>query len=144
MPKKTRPPQAPAPESQARPVSPPQPATQRVTRTRNKVAHPGARDLRGWDPDHPNRVPTPPAEKRDKSAAAKRKEEAYKAQRERKQAAAVAKAAREQNRLQREEERAAERRRNPPPPSLRLPQAKLPPSKPSKVARETSLPPPDR
>ncbi|EJF55331.1 hypothetical protein DICSQDRAFT_176070 [Dichomitus squalens LYAD-421 SS1] len=144
MPKKTRPPQALTPEPQARSESPPQPATQRVTRARNKVAHPGARDLRGWDPDNPNRVPTPPAEKREKSAAAKKKEEQEKVQRERKQAAAVVRAAREQDRLQREEERAVEQRRNPPPPPLRLPQARLPPSKPSRVARETSLPPPDR
>ncbi|TBU21505.1 hypothetical protein BD311DRAFT_812244 [Dichomitus squalens] len=126
MPKKTRPPQAPTPEPQARSESPPQPATQRVTRARNKVAHPGARGLRGWDPDNPNR------------------DEQEKVQRERKQAAAVVRAAREQDRLQREEERAVEQRRNPPPPPLRLPQARLPPSKPSRVARETSLPPPDR
>lgn len=97
-----------------------------TTRAKNKDAHPGMPDVSGWDADHPERIPLPPAQKREQNAAARAQEAATTAQKAAKRSAAVLKAAQIENRKQEEDRIADEARRHPTRPKPRPRPHKLP------------------
>lgn len=85
------------------------------TRPTNASKRPGLPDLPRFDPDKPDRVPTPPREHRDNIRAAQLQEAEDKDQMEKKKKKAIDQAARLQLQNREADERAAERRRNPSP-----------------------------
>ncbi|OJT06516.1 hypothetical protein TRAPUB_2593 [Trametes pubescens] len=84
-----------------------------ATRAKNLTARPGLPDVPGWNPDEPDRIPLPPAQRREEAAATKKAVEAAAAHKTAVRDAAVLKAARIEDR-KREEDRAADDARRQP------------------------------
>lgn len=91
------------------------PGTRMSTRTSNKDAHPGRFDMAGFNPEEPDRVPTPPSQRREQAALVREEAAAIKANKKAVQAAGVDRAARLENEMQEDDNRADELRRRPPP-----------------------------
>ncbi|KAI9067437.1 hypothetical protein FKP32DRAFT_1530130, partial [Trametes sanguinea] len=91
----------------------PPPARRMTTRARNQHTHPGIPDLPGYRADEPDRVPTPPAERRRLAAATKDEAARLKARQAHRQADGVKRAAEIEARVLQEDSRAAAERRRP-------------------------------
>lgn len=98
-------------KSSSAPMAPP--PGRMATRAKNLTARPGLPDVPGWNPDEPDRIPLPPAQRREEAAAAKKADEAATALKTAVRDAAVRKAARIEDR-KREEDRAADDARRQP------------------------------
>lgn len=83
------------------------PPARMATRAKNLTARPGLPDVPGWNPDEPDRIPLPPAQRREEAAAAKKADKAAAAHKTAVRDAAILKAAHIEDR-KREEDRAAD------------------------------------
>lgn len=94
----------------ARPQSPPR---RMATRAKNLTARPGLPDLAGWNPDEPDRIPLPPAQRREEAAAARQANEENAARKVAVREVAILQAARIEDRKLEEDRAADDARRKP-------------------------------
>lgn len=91
-----------------------------TTRGTNANRHPGLPDLARWNPDDPQRLPTPPKEHRERVQQQKKEADKAKASARAKKMAALERAAQKLEKMRQEDRLNDDLRREPPPPPSKL------------------------